>query len=227
MNSQSLAIARVHFFIHSVTHYLSSQKDLSTDVLSLQSLLGTCAKKQVLVNRLACCDAVAVAEGPDVFVQHLKQMVQHGHAEWTFAQVSDKLANFEEELGLDDAETQDVATPGTVKKEATSPSGGGKSSGAIDSTSEADRWMSFHDATVVREIQPADSIVDLHTFALQLENFIFLHGMSMHQQYKIYERLEFDLVGKKNIRLRDATLSDKLYFMGSVVFGKKPKVIVK
>ena len=220
----------MRFFMHGVTNYLSSQKDSCPDVASLCSLMDTAAKKQVLTSRFACCDAVAIAEGPDVFVQHLKHMVQNGPAVWSHAKVSDELSKFEQELGLLDETDHDGKTADAhqIKKEAVSPVGPGKGTGASGTmTGEANRWMSFHDVTAMSDISPAESIADLHTFRLHLEKLIFLYATAKHEETGIYKRLDFDLVGKKNIRLREASFDDKLFFMGSVVFGKKPKVIAK
>ena len=80
-----------------------------------------------------------------------------------------------------------------VKKEATSPPANAQST----NVSDARRWMSFHDVTQVNGITLAETVVDVHTFALQWDNFMFLHAMARHQESSIYKSLDVDIVDYK------------------------------
>ena len=117
---QVLSIARVRLFMYTHVAFLKTQSDVAPDVASLLDLAETISPSDELFSRLACCDAVSIAEHPDLFVKHIKQMVHGPKSKWTLAKISAGLRDFEEELGLVDdnaakasPESQQIVPAGT------------------------------------------------------------------------------------------------------------------
>lgn len=225
-----VSTARFRCFAHTMLAYLASSDDHSPDVASLLEVMTKIVADPHLLNRFACCDAVSCGaeRERDVFTHTLTNVVQDG--QWSSAdRITSMLTTVEIALGLDDDGPQPLVpphaskAPPVVKQEQSADS---KKSDAESAKLSVDhRWMSLLEVMSLDSCPPADNIGDVHTFALQLENFIFLHCIGEFATSDVLGRLGLDLIGKKNIRLRLPRLDVKIYFMGTVTYGKKPKAI--